>query len=355
MQAGGKFAGFRECRFFLERMIMFENYIFLLGLLALVPLALLFVGVLRWKRKTRKALGDEQLINALTAGYSHRLYKLKFVLVAIALALGVLAMANLRKPKVGSTDTDRIGIDVMIALDVSKSMLSEDVKPSRLEKAKQCVSMLIDGINNNRIGLVLFAGQAFLQMPLTSDIAASKLYLSSVSTDAVAVQGTNISSALQLCANSLDTKEKKYKAIVLISDGEDHDPGTKDILQQLYDNGVVVYTIGIGTAAGAPILEDGNVYKTDINGKTVISRLDEEMLKLIAEKTGGNYFHLDNSALTAGAVAAQLNSMDKKLLAGNGGARQYTAFFPYFIALMWIVLVAELFIPETKKRWMYGQ
>src|SRR3954453_1361430 len=138
-------------------MLTFEHYTFLLGLLAIVPLVLLFAGVLRWKGRTRKALGDEQLIDALTANYSPRLYNIKFILVAIALILGILAMANLRKPKAGSTDEKRAGIDVMIAVDVSKSMLSEDVKPSRLEKAKQCVSMLIDQFSNNRVGLVLFA------------------------------------------------------------------------------------------------------------------------------------------------------------------------------------------------------
>ncbi len=335
-------------------MLTFENNSFLLGLLALVPLTLLFSGVLRWKRKTRKALGDEQLINALTANYAPRLYNLKFIAVAIALILGIIAMANLRRPQGGDKE-QRAGIDVMIALDVSKSMLSQDVKPSRLEKAKQCVSLLIDGLSNNRIGLVLFAGQAFLQMPLTSDISASKLYLSNANADAVAVQGTVISSALQLCSNSLDTKEKKYKAVILISDGEDHDPKTKNSLQQLYDQGVVVYTIGIGTAAGAPIIEAGNVYKTDINGQTVISKLNEEELRLIADKTGGGYYHLDNSAATANAIAAGLNGMEKKELEGNGGNRQYTSFFPFFIALMIVLLIAEVFIPETKKRLVYGK
>jgi len=334
-------------------MLTFEYNKFLLGLLVLIPIALLFAGVLRWKRNTRKALGDEQLIDALTANYSPRLYRIKFILVAATLALGVLAMANLRRPLAGEGDEKRAGIDVMIALDVSKSMLSQDVKPSRLEKAKQCVNTLIDQIDNNRIGLVLFAGQAYLQMPLTSDIAASKLYLSNANTDAVAVQGTAISSALQLCQNSLDTKEKKYKAVVLISDGEDHDPKTNVMLQDLYDNGVVVYTIGIGTASGSPIIEEGNVYKTDINGQTVISKLNKEELKNIAQKTGGAYYHLDESAATAAAVATQLNSMDKKQLEGNGGARQYTSYFPYFIALMIIVLVAEVFIPETRKTLVY--
>lgn len=335
-------------------MLTFQNNIFLLGLVVLLPLTLVFVSVLHWKRKTRKALGDEPLINALTTNYSPRLYNIKFIAVAVALVMGIIAMANLRKPQDGDKE-QRAGIDVMIALDVSKSMLSQDTKPSRLEKAKQCVGMLIDQLGNNRVGLVLFAGQAFLQMPLTSDIAASKLYLANANSDAVAVQGTVISSALQLCSNSLDTKEKKYKAVILISDGEDHDTKTKNVLQQLYDQGVIVYTVGIGTAAGSPIIEAGNVYKTDINGQTVISKLNEQELKMIADETGGSYYHLDNSLTTAGAIATQLNSMEKKEINGSSGSRQYTSFFPFFIALMILLLIAEVFIPETKKRLIYGK
>ena len=187
-------------------------------------------------------------------------------------------------------------------------------------------------------------------MPLTSDIAASKLYLSNATPDAVSVQGTDINNALQLCSASLDTKEKKYKAVVLITDGEDHNPNTKNILQQLYDDGVVVYTVGIGTAEGSPIIEAGNVYKTDSNGKTVISKLNEEELKAIAGKTGGAYFHLDESESTASALAAQLNSREKKLLNGEGSAREYASFYPLFAALMFILLVIEIFIPEVKKK-----
>jgi len=333
-------------------MLSFENNTYLLGLLILAPFALLFAAVLRWKRNVRKTLGDEDLINSLTENYSSRLYTIKFIAVLVALVLGIIAMANLRKPETGSNEK-RAGIDVMIALDVSKSMLSQDVKPSRLDKAKQCVSMLIDRLGNNRVGFVVFAGQAFLQMPLTADVAASRLYLSNANTDAVSIQGTVVSSALELCSSSLETKEKKYKAVVLISDGEDHDPKTKNILQQLYDDGVIVYTIGIGTTAGAPIIEAGNVYKTDINGQTVISKLNEDELRMIAEKTGGNYFHLDNSAATADELASQLNSMEKKLINGTGGDRQYTSFYPVFITLMLVLLVAEIFIPEIKKRRAY--
>ncbi len=335
-------------------MLTFENHIFLLGLLALVPLALLFVGVLRWKRKVRKEMGDAELIDQLTRQYSPRLFRIKFIAVVIAIALGILAMANLRKPAAGNHE-QRAGIDVMFVLDVSKSMLSQDVKPTRLDKAKQCINLLTDQLGDNRVGLVIFAGQAFLQMPLTSDVAASKLYLSNATTDAIPLQGTVISNALQLAGSSLDTKEKKFKAVVLISDGEDHDPKTRSVLQQLYDDGVVIYTVGIGTAAGAPIIEAGNVYKTDINGQTVISKLNEEELNLIADKTGGRYYHLDNSAVTANALASQLNNMDKKLIAGGGGNHQYLSFYPVFALLMLLLLIAEIFIPEINQKRIHGR
>lgn len=329
-------------------MLSFQNTSFLLGLLLILPLAALFVAVLRWKRKVRKELGDEELVQSLTDGYSPKLYRAKFISVLVAVVFGIIALANLRKPANG-TGENRAGIDVVIALDVSKSMLSQDVKPSRLDRAKQCLNLLIDELGNNRVGLVLFAGQAVLQMPLTTDIASAKLYISNAAPDVVPTQGTDVSNALQICNSSLDTKEKKYKAIVLISDGEDHDPNTKQILQQLFDDGVTVYTLGIGTTEGSPIIEAGNVYKTDINGQTVISKLNEEELKDIAAKTGGNYFHLDNSETTANELASIINSREKKLISG-GGEHEYTSFYPWLAALMLIVLIAEIFIPEVKKR-----
>src|SRR5215831_14292721 len=187
-------------------MFSLEHKEFLLGLAVLIPLALLFVFVVRWKQNVKKALGDEQLINRLTKNYSSRLYTIKFIAILIAITATIIAAANLRKPRSGEKEPTA-GIDIMIALDVSKSMLSDDIKPSRLERAKQLVSVLIDKLENNRAGLILFAGHAYLQMPLTPDLEEVKMYLSNASPDAVPVQGTNISEALELSNNSLNTKE----------------------------------------------------------------------------------------------------------------------------------------------------
>ncbi len=322
-------------------MLSFEHKEFLLGLLALLPLIIIFILVLKWKQKVKKALGDEYLINQLTKNYSARLYTIKFIIVAVALILCILATANLRKPLSGGKEPTA-GIDVMIALDVSKSMLSSDIKPSRLERAKQLVSILIDKLENNRLALIIFAGRAYLQMP-------AKMFLSNASTDAVPMQGTNISEALQLCDNSLNTKEKKHKAVVLITDGEDHDPDADKTARELSDNGVVVYTIGIGTAEGSPIIEPGaGSFKTDMNGRTVISKLNEAELKIIALRTDGSYYHMENALSTANTVADALNNMEKKFIAG-GGEKEYLSLSPFFIGLAVLFLIIEVFTPEIVK------
>lgn len=330
-------------------MFSFEHKEFLIGLAALIPLAALFYFVLSWKKKAIKNLGDEVLINQLTKNYSAKRFNLKFILVLAAIVLLIISAANLRKPVAGAKET-KAGIDVMIALDVSKSMWAEDTKPSRLEAAKQFVNSMIDRLSDNRVGIVLFAGRAFLQMPLTTDFSVAKLYVSNASPDEVPVQGTVVGDALQLCENSLDTKEKKYKAVVLISDGEDHDPHSTEVLQQLSDNGVIVNTIGVGSAEGAPIKEPGAAdYKTDANGQTVISKLNEPELMQIAQQTGGTYMHLGNAERTASQMASILNGMEKKAIQDKGDTRQYASFYAVFVIIALLILIAEVFIPETKK------
>jgi len=330
-------------------MLSFQHIEYFYGLLVLIPLALVFVLVLRWKRKVKQKLGDEELINQLTKQYSPRLYLIKFIAVLLALALAIAAGANLRKPTNAGKEK-KGGIDVMIALDVSKSMWAQDAKPSRLDKAKQFINLLIDQLGDNRVGLVVFAGKAYLQMPLTSDVVASKIFVSNASPDAVPVQGTEIGEALQLCNNSLDTKEKKYKAVVLISDGEDHDPKSEKVLQTLSDEGVIVHTIGVGSADGSPITEPGtNDYKKDENGQTVISKLNEAELKAIAQQTGGNYNHLDDAGATVTAVMQAVNGMEKKAIDMGTGEKQYTSFYAFLLVPALLLLIAEIFVPERKK------
>ncbi|CAN5147100.1 VWA domain-containing protein [soil metagenome] len=330
-------------------MISFQNIEYIWGLLAVVPLALLFILVLRWKKKVKKTLGDVSLVTKLIAGYSSKFYLLKFILVLIAFALCIVAATNVRTS--ASNGKERTaGIDVMIALDVSNSMLSNDIKPSRLERAKQLVGLLIDQSDGNRVGLVIFAGKAYLQMPLTPDLSEAKLFLSNATPDAAPLQGTNLSDALQVCNNALDTKEKTHKAVVLISDGEDHDAGAGKMAQTLADEGAIIYTVGIGTAEGSTITEPGTgILKTDRNGKTVISKLNEAELENISSVTGGNYFPLTDAQETAGKVSDALNGIEKKLVE-SGGEKTYFSLSPFIIAIALLLLLTEIFIPEKRKQ-----
>jgi Ca-activated chloride channel family protein len=331
-------------------MLSFEHTEYLLGLCILIPLVLLFLFVLRWKKKVKKALGDEKLIDQLTKNYSAERYRLKFLMILFAIILLIISAANLRKPVTGEKEK-KAGIDVMIALDLSKSMWAQDVKPSRLEASKQFINSLFDRLGDDRVGLVLFAGRAFLQMPLTNDFSVAKLYVSNASPDAVPMQGTVIGNALELCENSFNTQEKKYKSIILVTDGEDHDPHATEILQQLSDNGIVINTVGVGSAEGSPIMEPGsNTYKVDVNGQTVISKLNETELRQIAQSTGGVYQHLDIIPAAVNNIAEVLDNMDKKAIEGNGDSKQYASFYPLFVLLALLMLIAEIFIPETKRK-----
>lgn len=329
-------------------MLQFQNIHFLLVLFALMPLVGLLVYVIRWKQKVKKQLGDERLIEQLTKNYSAKRYKLKIVSVIVAIGLGIIALANLRT-EITTNGSKSTGIDVMIALDVSKSMLSQDEKPTRLDKAKLFINQLTEQLDNNRVGLVVFAGQAYLQMPLTPDANAAKMFVSNASPDMVSVQGTNLSDALRLCDGSLDTKEKKSKAVVLITDGEDQDDNATEAVQQLAEHGTTLYTIGVGSVEGSPIIEPGtNEYKRDENGQTVISKLNATLLKDLATKGKGSYQLLGSTATNATNLIIELNKLEKKPISKAGGEVEYQSYYPIFLLIAVLLLLVEIFIPERK-------
>lgn len=289
------------------------------------------------------------MVDQLLENYSSKLYNAKIILILVAITLGILAAANIRRPAKTST-TKGTGVDVMIMLDVSKSMLSQDAKPSRLDKAKQFINDLIPKLENNRVGLILFAGQAYLQMPLTPDIAAAKMFVSNADLEAVPIQGTVFNEALALANNSLDVKEKKYKTAVLITDGEDNDEAAEDAAKKLYESGVVVHSIGIGSPEGSNIIEPGtNEPKKDLEGNIIVSKLNEELLQKISSVTKGSYHRLENVNETSNAVAAEINSMEKKGFTA-GGNIDYVNYFPVLIAAALLLLVIEIFTPERKWR-----
>ncbi len=328
--------------------LSFQHNIYFIILAAIPVLLLLYAMVLGWKKRTIKKIGDERLVNELIKNYSPQKFALKFVLVLLAFTATVFALVNLRSPK-GIEKVNRNGIDVMIAIDVSKSMLAQDIKPNRLDRAKQALSKLIDKLSNDRVGIVVFAGRAYLQMPLTGDHGAAKMYLSSASTEVVPTQGTVIADALKMCYASFNSKEKKYKAVVLISDGEDHDEGALKIAAQMAEEGIVVNTVGIGSPQGSTFVDElTNQPKTDNEGNLVITKLNEEELKKIAEKGNGTYQLFTNTDDLVSKLDAQLGSMDQRTVTEDSLVN-YKNYFQYFLLLALILLVVELLISEKKR------
>lgn len=328
-------------------MLSFQHTDYLIALAAIPLLLILYFFVLNWKKRTIKKIGDANLVAEMIKNHSPQKFALKFILILVAFAAGVFALANLRSPK-GVEKVNRNGIDVMIALDVSKSMLAQDVKPNRLERAKQALGKLIDKLSNDRVGIVVFAGRAYLQMPLTGDHGAAKMYLGSASTEIVPTQGTVISDALKMCYASFNTKEKKYKAVILISDGEDHDEGALKIAKQMTEDGIVINTVGIGSPQGSTIIDElTNQEKKDVNGNTVITRLNEDELRSIAENGNGSYQLFTNADELVSKLDAQLAGMDQRTVTENSLVN-YKYFFPYFLMLALFLMVAEMFISERK-------
>jgi Ca-activated chloride channel family protein len=321
----------------------------LLLLAAIIIFVLLFILLLRWKKKTIKRIGDKKLVKQLIKNFSSRLFATKFILFSFAFALGVVAVANLRTP--GSADNiSRKGIDVVIALDVSKSMLATDFSPNRLERAKQMILKLMDQMPDDRIALVLFAGKAYMQMPLTVDHGAAAIFVSSANPDAIPAQGTVFSEALQMSARAFNTKEGRFKSVVLISDGEDHDQETLKTADDLAQQGVMVCTVGIGSPEGAQIPDSStNDYKRDAMGNIVISKLNEDELRQIAEKTNGVYVHFESSEQTINELMKQLSQVEKKTFT-DVSLLNYKTYYMWFTAVMFLLLILEFILPERKRK-----
>lgn len=329
-------------------MIRFEHTEHLLLLLLIPVLVLLFRAVLRWKKATIKKIGDEKLVKQLIYGFSHRRYLIRFIVVLLSFGCLIIAAANLQSAA-PAEKISRRGIDIMIALDVSRSMLSEDVKPSRLEKSKQFISKLMNKLENDRVGLVIFAGRAYTQMPLTSDHTAAGLYVSNAGPDAVPTQGTVIGDALKVCNSGFNAKDKKYKAVVLITDGEDHDEDAVKTAKQLAQNGVIINTIGVGTTQGSPILNPITAEsRRDLHGNVIISRLNEQELTDIAHEAGGIYQQLNDIETSVNKITAQFAGMEQKTIQDNR-LLNYRSFFQWFLVLAFAGLAGELFISEKKK------
>ena len=326
-------------------MLQFQHSEYLWAFIGIPVLVALYFYTLQWKKKTIKKIGDEQLVAALINGYSPARYKLKFILILVSFSVAIIALAGLRHPA-GSTEIKRTGTDVMIALDVSKSMLAQDIQPNRLERAKQLIARLIDILPDDRIGIVVFAGKAYLQMPLTGDHAAAKMFLSSAAPGIIPTQGTVIGDALKMCYKAFNTKEKKYKSILLISDGEDHDENAENIARELAGEGILINTIGIGSVDGATITDAATgEAKTDADGALVITKLNEPVLKNIAAAGNGLYQLFTTTNEVSNKLSAQLKGMEKRTITENSST-VYRYYFQWFLAAAIILLLVEFFTAE---------
>ncbi len=335
-------------------MIRFAHTDYLYALFVLPALALLFVWVLLGARRRFRALGAPALLGRLTPMYSRVKKPLKFALLAAALAAVIVALAN---PQIGTKmeEVKRAGVDIIIALDVSNSMKAEDIKPNRLEAAKQEISRMLDKLQNDRIALIVFGGDSYMQLPLTTDYPAARLILGTIDVDAVPVPGTAIGSAIKLAMKSFVAGETKHKVIVLITDGENHEDDAIAAAKEAHEEGVVVHTIGMGLREGGPIpvYQDDRLvgYKKDENGSTIVTRLDEQALTQIAEAGGGTFIRASNEKGELDQVLKEIEGMEKK----EFGAKVFTDYedrFQYLLAVALVLLTAEFFLSERRNRWL---
>lgn len=322
---------------------------FLLLLAALPLLGLLYFFLLRWKKDVTKKMGDPRLVKAITSNFSLQRSHFKFGLLGVSFIFGVLAVMNLRRPG-NAGDLVREGIDIVVALDVSKSMLATDLEPSRLERAKQFIGKLMDAMPNDRIALVIFAGKAYMQMPLTTDHRAAMLYVASAQPQSVPQQGTVISEALKMSLNAFNPNDRRFKAAVLISDGEDHDDEAIQTAKDLATQGMMINTVGIGSPDGAYIFDpQTGENKKDETGATVISKLNEEGLKAIAENTNGVYVRLTSSDEAVNIISKQLSQIETKAF-GDVSLMNFKTYYWIFAGVMLLLLVVETFISERKRK-----
>lgn len=309
---------------------------------------LFFFLYLTWRSKAGKRIGDEKLVGLLVTGFSPGRFYLKYILILLAMAAGIIAALNPGRIG-GEENIKRKGIDIAIAMDVSKSMLATDLAPSRLERAKQFVNKLMDEMPDDRISLILFAGKAYMQMPLTTDHGAAKLFVSAAGPDAVPQQGTVISDALEMSARAFNVTDKRFKSIILISDGEDQDNGAAKKAKDLDGQAVMVNTVGVGSAEGSVIVDPATgENKKDENGNTVISKLNDELLKTVAANTNGIYVNLKGTDEAVTQVKQQLSQIDRKAY-GDISLMNFRTFFMWFAGAMFVLLLFENFIPERKK------
>ncbi|SHI66597.1 Ca-activated chloride channel family protein [Arenibacter nanhaiticus] len=327
-----------------------------LYLLFIIPVVIVFFVLLQiWKKRTQRKFADLALLKRLTPDKSDFKATLKLIVLLLGVASLALALAN---PKIGTKleTVKREGVDIVFAVDVSKSMLAEDIAPNRLEKSKRLVSEIINQLASDRIGIIAYAGQAFPQLPITTDYGAAKMFLQSMNTDMLSSQGTAIDQAIALASTYYNDDEQTNRVLFILSDGEDHSEGS--ITQAIEDatkEGIRVFTIGVGKTKGAPIpIKRRGVLETlkkDSNGEVVITKLVEETLIDIANQGNGEYINGENTETAVAFIKERLNEMDKKEFEAKQFA-EYKDQFQWFLAIALLLLFLDLFILDRKTKWL---
>lgn len=327
-------------------MFRFENPAFLY-LLIIIPVIIVIRLLEMRKRKLKlKKFGDLSLLKQLMPDVSSSRKSLKFWLMVAALALLIVMLA---RPQMETkiSQEKRKGIEVIISLDISNSMRAEDVVPSRLDKSKMLVENMVDNFTNDKVGLVVFAGDAFIQLPITSDYVSAKMFLQNTDPSLIATQGTDLAGAIELSSKSFTQQDKVGRAILIITDGEDHEGGAIEAAEKARKNGIRVFVLGVGSTKGSPVPDGNGGYMKDNSGQEVISALNEEMCKQVAQAGGGAYIHVDNTSL----AQRQLNDELTKLQKGDISSVVYSEYDEQFQAvgiLVLILLIIEMLILERK-------
>ena len=327
-------------------MFRFEDPIYLWLLLIIPMMAVVSLWNHHQRKKKLKAFGDMGLLRELMPDVSRWRPSVKFWLLQCALAMLVIMLA---RPQMGTkiSHEKRTGIETVIALDISNSMMCEDVVPTRLQKSKLLVENLVDHFTNDKIGLVVFAGDAFVQLPITADYVSAKMFLQGINPSLIATQGTDIAQAIRLAANSFTQSKDIGRAIILITDGEDHEGGAVEAAQEAHKKGINVFILGVGSTAGAPIPQRGGGYMTDNRGETVITALNEQMCQQVAQAGKGIYIHVDNNT----DAQKRLNNELDKLQHGETESVVYSEYdeqFQAFGLLALLLLLFEVCILEVK-------
>ncbi len=319
-------------------MFRFENPIYLYALAIIPIMAVLHYGTDIIRRRRLKKYGDLELLKALMPDVSTWRRELKFWLINAALAMMIICLA---RPQYGTKiDTrKRRGIEAIIALDVSNSMLAEDVTPSRLAKSKMLISNLVDNMTDDKVGLIVYAGDAYTQLPITSDYVSAKMFLDNISPSMIGVQGTDIARAIELATHSFTQQEGVGRAILVITDGEDNEGGAVEAAREAQKHGMKVYVLGVGSPEGSPIPVPGtNGYMTDNAGNTIVSKLNEDMCREIAQAGGGAYIYVDNSSSAQSALQKHVD----KLAKADMEAMLYSEYDEHFSDFAWLALVLLL-------------